>query len=107
MRINTPQAPPPTPEPSLTSQFFGWYSPALQQLRLSHPTEHQYNGKIFISPAYTYWYKDGKKILVTEVTMTSIPTHRQKKNGDLYLGPLDKYCCRSYVRLSENDLNPK
>jgi len=99
--MNYPPAPPPTPEPSQTSQFYGWYSHALQQLRVSYPKEHMYNGKIITSPPYTYWYKNNKKILVTEVTLTSLPTPRQIKNGDLYLGSLDTYYGRSYVRLDE------
>ena len=81
-------------------QYFGWYSEALQQLRVSHQTEHKHNGKLYPSPPYTYWYQNNKKILVTEITMTSIPTPRQIKNGDIYLGPLDKYYGRSYVRLN-------
>ena len=28
-------------------QYFGWYSEALKQLRLSHQTEHKYNGNYF------------------------------------------------------------
>ena len=62
--------------------YYGWYSEALQQLRVSHQTEHVYRGKVYSSPPYTYWYKDNKKILVTEITTTSIPTSRQIKNGD-------------------------
>jgi len=100
-RFASPPPPPPTPEISDTLQYYGWYSEALQQLRVSHQTEHAYNGKLYPSPPYTYWYKDNKKILVTEITMTSIPTYRQIKNGDICLGRLDKYCGRSYVRLKE------
>lgn len=94
-----PPTPPPTPLPSETSHFFGWYSPALQQLRLCNPTSHDYNGKIITGPPYTYWYQGDKKVLVTEITLTSIPTPRQIKNGDIYLGLLDKYYGRSYTRL--------
>ncbi len=93
-----------TIDPIQTTQFFGWYSPALQQLRISNPTYHKYKGQTFSSPPYTYWYKDGKKILVTEITETSDPTPRQIKNNDIYLGPLDKYCCRSYVLLKESNM---
>lgn len=81
--------------------YYGWYSEALQQLRISHQTEHVYLGKLYVSPPYTYWYKDNKKILVTEITTSPLPTQRQIKNGDIYLGPLDKYCFRSYVRLKD------
>jgi hypothetical protein len=81
--------------------YYGWYSEALQQLRVSHQTEHAYRGKLYASPPYTYWYKGDKKILVTEITTCSIPTPRQIKNGDIYLGSLDKYCGRSYKRLKE------
>jgi hypothetical protein len=81
--------------------YYGWYSEALQQLRVSHQTEHRYKGKCYMSPPYTYWLKDNKKILVTEITTSPIPTPRQIKNGDIYLGPLDKYWCRSYNRLKD------
>lgn len=82
--------------------YYGWYSEALQQLRVSNQTEHVYRGKVYPSPPYTYWYKCNKKILVTKITTSPLPTSRQIKNGDIYLGSLDKYCCRSYVRLKES-----
>ena len=96
-----PPTPPSTPFPEQTSLYFGWYSPALQQLRLSNPTYHTFRGKSIMGPPYTYWYQGDKRVLVTEITHTSIPTARQVKNGDIYMGPVDKYCCRSYMRLSE------
>jgi hypothetical protein len=37
-------------------------------------------------------------VLVTDVTHSSIPTARQVKNGDIYLGQVDKYWGRSYTR---------
>ena len=98
-----PPTPPPTPSPEQTSLYYGWYSPALQQLRLSNPTHHTFQGKSIMGPPYTYWYQGEKRVLVTEITHTSIPTARQVKNGDLYVGPIDKYCCRSYMRLSESE----
>jgi len=100
-RINCriPVAPPSTPTPDQTSQYFGWYSPALQQLILSHPTTHLFKGKLITSPPYTYWYQGDKKVLVTEITLSSLPTPRQIKNGDIYMGLLDKYYGRSYTRL--------
>ena len=99
MNNSLPHAPPSTPLPCGTSQFFGWYSPALQQLRLSYPTSHDFNGKLIMGPPYTYWYQGDKKVLVTEITLTSIPTPRQIKNGDICIGLLDKYYGRSYTRL--------
>jgi hypothetical protein len=93
---------PPETEISDKVPYYGWYSEALQQLRVSHQTEHKYKGKLYSSPPYTYWYKDNKKILVTEITLTNTPTPRQIKNGDICLGQLDKYWGRSYVKLKEN-----
>jgi len=101
-----PPTPTSTPAPALyledTSQYHGWYSPALQQLRLSNPTHHSFQGKSIMGPPYTYWYQGKKRVLVTEITHTSIPTARQVKNGDIYVGQIDKYCCRSYTRFRES-----
>jgi len=96
-----PPAPPSTPVPDDSSMYFGWFSEAQQQLRVSHPTKHLLNGKIIQSPPYTYWTQGDRKVLVTEVTHSSLPTPRQIKNGDIYLGQIDKYCGRSYTRLPE------
>ena len=41
----------------------------------------------------------GTKVLVTEITHTSIPTPRQVANGDICVGRVDKYWGRSYTRL--------
>jgi hypothetical protein len=94
-----PTTPPSTPYPEDTTVYFGWYSEAAQQLRISHQTEHRHNGKNIKSPPYCYWLQGGKKVLVTEVSHTSIPTPRQKANGDICIGQLDKYFARSYSRL--------
>jgi hypothetical protein len=99
-----PTTPPSTPYPEDTSEYHGWFSPAQQQLRISHPTEHVVAGKIIQSPPYTYWIQGCRKVLVTEITHTSIPTPRQVKNGDIYLGKLDKYWGRSYTQLGETNL---
>jgi hypothetical protein len=96
-----PPAPPPTPLPEQTELYFGWFSPAQQQMRVSYPTEHKFNGRTIKSPPYCYWTQGDRKVLVTEITHTGIPTPRQVKNGDIYLGQVDKYCCRSYTRLAE------
>ena len=101
-----PPTPPSIPAPACsledTSQYHGWYSPALQQLRLSNPTYHSFKGNIMMGPPYTYWYQGKKRVLVTEITHTSVPTARQVKNGDIYVGQIDKYCCRSYMRFRES-----
>ena len=99
-----PPAPPSTPFPEDTSEYHGWYSEALQQLRLSYPSRHKFNGKLMVSPPYMYWTQGDQKVLVTEVTHTSIPTPRQGANGDIYLGKIDKYWGRSYTRLGELNL---
>jgi len=98
--MNIPLAPPSTPFPEDSTEYFGWYSPVLQQMRVSYPTKHKMNGKIIESPPYMYWTLHGNKnvkVLVTEVTHTSVPTPQQVKNGDIYVGRLDKYWGRSYV----------
>lgn len=94
-----PITPPSTPYPEDTSVFFGWYSEAAQAMRVSHPSEHLVHGKIITSPPYCYWTQGDKKVLVTEVTHTSIPTQRQAANGDICVGQVDKYWGRSYWRL--------
>jgi len=94
-----PPAPPSTPFPEDTNEYHGWYSEAAQQLRVSYPSRHKYNRQIMESPPYCYWMQGDRKVLVTEVTHTSIPTPRQVANGDIYLGRIDKYWGRSYTRL--------
>ncbi len=98
---NCPPAPPSTPYPEDTNEYHGWYSHAQQVMRVSHPSSHKFNGKIMVSPPYCYWTQGDRKVLVTEVTHTSIPTPRQVANGDIYLGRVDKYWGRSYTRLAE------
>lgn len=100
--MNTKTCPPPppsTPYPDNTHVFYGWYSEAQQQMRIKNPTEHPYNGKIIKSPPYCYWTQGDKKVLVTEVTHTSIPTPRQIANGDICVGQVEKYFGRLYSRL--------
>ena len=99
-----PPAPSSTPFPEDTSEYHGWYSEAQQRLRVLHPSRHKFNGKIIVSPPYMYWTQGDQKVLVTEVTHTSIATPRQVANGDIYLGRVDKYWGRSYTRLSANVL---
>ena len=70
----------------------------MQQLRVSYPSRHKINGKILESPPYMYWTQGDKKVLVTEVTHTSIPTPRQVANGDICVGRVDRYVGREYVR---------
>jgi hypothetical protein len=91
-----------TNETREANEIHGWFCPALQQLRLSYPSRHKFNGKILTSPPYIYWtlHTDAKALaLVTEVTDTCIPTPRQIANGDIYVGRLDKYWGRSYTKL--------
>ncbi len=99
MTTSNPSAPPSTPVPEDTSVYFGWYSEAAQQLRVAYPSHHMYKRKIMTSPPYCYWLQGDKKILVTEVTHTSIPTPRQLANGDICVGQVDKYFGRSEIRL--------
>ena len=96
-RMMTPTS---TPIPEDTSEYYGWFSEALQQLRISHTSTHKFNGKILESPPYTYWMQGDKKVLVTEVTHTSIPTPRQVANGDICVGRVDRYVGREYTRMA-------
>lgn len=98
MTSSCPPAPPSTPYPEDTTVYFGWYSEAAQQLRVSYQSDHYHNGKLMKSPPYCYWLQGNKKVLVTEVTHTSIPTPRQTSNGDICVGQLDKYFARSYSK---------
>ena len=97
-----PRTPTSTPFPEDTSEYYGWFSQALQQMRVSYPSRHKFNGKIMESPPYMYWTlhggDPGTKVLVTEITHTSIPTPRQVANGDIFVGRVDKYWGRTYVR---------
>ena len=88
-----------------SSTYYGWYSEAVQCLRICNPTEHPYKNKgiKLTSPPYTYWKQGEKLVLVTEITNTAFPTPRQVKNGDIFLGPIDSYHGRSYRRLSDKD----
>ena len=99
-----PRTPTSTPFPEDTSEYYGWFSQALQQMRVSYPSRHKFNGKIMESPPYMYWTLHGgdaeTKVLVTEITHTSIPTPRQVANGDIFVGRVDKYWGRSYRRLA-------
>jgi hypothetical protein len=90
--------------PASEQTYYGWYCEAIQQLRVSYPSRHKFEGKILISPPYCYWKQGNRKVLVTEVTNTAFPTPRQVKNGDIFLGPLDSYQGRTYRRLSEKDV---
>jgi hypothetical protein len=94
-----PPTPSSTPYPEDTSVYFGWYSEAAQQLRISNQADYIFNVKRIKSPPYCYWMQGDKKVLITEVTHTSIPTPRQKANGDVCVGQLDKYFGRSYSKL--------
>jgi hypothetical protein len=87
------------------STYYGWYSEAVQCLRVCNPTEHLYKSKgiALTSPPYTYWKQGENLVLVTEITNTAFPTSRQVKNGDIFLGPIDSYHGRSYRRLSDKD----
>jgi hypothetical protein len=90
--------------PASEQIYYGWYCEAVQQLRVSYPSRHKFEGKILTSPPYCYWKQTDKLVLVTEVTNTAFPTPRQVKNGDIFLGPLDSYHGRSYRRLSDKEI---
>ena len=84
--------------------YYGWYCPAIQQLRLDNPTYHaslrNHNRAHMVgfeSPPYSFYLTpDGRKVLVTEITESKTPNERQSKNGDIFLGEVATYCGRSY-----------
>lgn len=89
-------------------QYYGWFSEEVQAKRAENPTQHKqskhssYPGAItrtIKSPPYTYWIRDGEKVLVTDVTRSIEITERHKETHALFLGKLDKFCCRSYTKL--------
>ena len=85
-------------------EYHGWYSDVQQQMRVSYPSRHKFNGKLMVSPPYCYWTQGDQKVLVTEITHTSIPSPDQVKNGHIYLGVVDKCWGRSYTRLEQLNL---
>jgi hypothetical protein len=85
-------------------QYYGWFSQELQSKRVYNPSEHilgrrTSNPETITSPPYTYWLQGKKKVLVTDVTFTNIVMKRHKESNSVFLGKLDKFCCRSYTKL--------
>ena len=87
------ECPPPPPVPCDVSVYYGWYSEAQQQLRVGNPTVHwnSRTGRVVQSPPYTYYLQGDRRVLVTEITHSSLPTLRQQKNGDVCVGRVDGY----------------
>jgi hypothetical protein len=87
-------------------QYYGWFSEEVQALRMGNQTEHKIrmnttntNRKTIKSPPYTYWTQGDKKLLVTDVTLNDEVMTRHKETNAIFLGKLDKFCCRSYTKL--------
>ena len=85
-------------------QYYGWFSEQVQSRRLYRPSEHKLqrnnsNPVSITSPPYTYWLQGKKKVLVTDVTLTTESMQRHKESNAVFLGKLDKFCCRSYTKL--------
>lgn len=85
-------------------EYYGWFSEDVQMLRSVKPVEHKLRGDgsktmTIKSPPYTYWLQGNKKVLVTDVTLTPEVMKRHSENGAIFLGKLDKFCCRSYTKL--------
>ena len=85
-------------------QYYGWISEQVQSRRLYRPSEHKLrrntsNPVSITSPPYTYWLQGNKKVLVTDVTLTTESMQRHKESNAVFLGKLDKFCCRSYTKL--------
>ena len=85
-------------------EYYGWFSEEVQMSRTSKPIDYKLrrNGlktMTIKSPPYTYWFQGNKKVLVTDVTLTSEEMKRHSESGAIFLGKLDKFCCRSYTKL--------
>ena len=89
-------------------EYYGWFSPEIQSRRLEKPAEHKLRPGISTttstsisikSPPYTYWLQGDKKIMVTDVTLTPEAMKRHIESNAVFLGKLDKFCCRSYTKL--------
>jgi hypothetical protein len=86
------------------TEYYGWFSEEVQLSRTVKPVEYKLrrNGSKTMtikSPPYTYWLQGNKKVLVTDVTLTPEAMKRHTENGAIFLGKLDKFCCRSYTKL--------
>jgi hypothetical protein len=95
-------------EPSI--QYYGWFSEQVQSKRSIQPQEYILKKthttvipsvceKHIKSPPYTYWFQGENKVLVTDVTLSDETMERHKETGSVFLGKLDKFCCRSYTKL--------
>jgi hypothetical protein len=85
-------------------EYYGWFSEEVQMSRTSKPIDYKLRRDglktmTIKSPPYTYWFQGNKKVLVTDVTLTSEEMKRHSESGAIFLGKLDKFCCRSYTKL--------
>lgn len=88
----------------LDVEYYGWFSEVIQSRRVYNPSEHilgrgTSNSVSITSPPYTYWLQGKKKVLVTDVTLTNEAMKRHTESNSIFLGKLDKFCCRSYTKL--------
>jgi hypothetical protein len=86
------------------AEYYGWFSEEVQMSRSVKPVEYKLRRDglktmTIKSPPYTYWLQGNKKVLVTDVTLTPEVMKRHSENGAIFLGKLDKFCCRSYTKL--------
>ena len=85
-------------------EYYGWFSEDVQILRSVKPVEYKLRRDgsktmTIKSPPYTYWLQGSTKVLVTDVTLTPEVMKRHSESGAIFLGKLDKFCCRSYTKL--------
>ena len=86
------------------TEYYGWFSEDVQLLRTVKPVEYKLRRDgsktmTIKSPPYTYWLQGNKKVLVTDVTLTPEVMKRHSESGAIFLGKVDKFCCRSYTKL--------
>jgi len=94
-------------------EYYGWYSEEIQTARVLNPAHHKFrlnsdprasagaaaSTRFIKGPPYTYWFQGDKKILVTDVTNTCEVKERHKETNAIFLGKLDKFCCRSFQKI--------
>lgn len=93
-------------KPSDDVEYYGWYSEELQTSRIKSQISHRLRGfngitisRTIKSPPYTYWLQGKNKVLVTDVTNNAEVMQRHKETSSIFLGKLDKFCCKSFTKI--------
>ena len=82
--------------------YYGWFSYQIQEIKIKNPKcFDMFTEPTKFVPPYNYWWQDGKKVLVTEVTNSEIIKPHLKANKSVCIGKLDRFCCLSDILLNE------